>query len=184
MVRYFLGILTVFALLVVLVLGIWVGDLIGFWEINKLALSAVSSLPELNDVAQNYELGKKRSDVLKKKEAELQALQERLNQSEAELDKRIKSFEAEKINWERQQLKNSTAKKATATDVAPDDHRKYLAMVGGMKPDKAAVVIRELPVETTILIFNQLRSSQVIKIMENLPAEYVIKLTQSQVNNN
>lgn len=182
MVRYFLGILTVFALLVVLVLGIWVGDLIGFWEINKLALSAVSSLPELNDVAQNYELGKKRSDVLKKKEAELQALQERLNQSEAELDKRIKSFETEKLNWERQQLKRDTAK--TATDVTPDDHRKYLAMVGGMKPDKAAVVIRELPVETTLLIFNQLRPSQVIKIMENLPAEYVIQLTQSQVNNN
>jgi len=58
----------------------------------------------------------------------------------------------------------------------------YLATLGSMKPKNAAMVIQKLPEDTIYLIFDQLQQSQVRKILENMPPEYLAKLTQDRLN--
>lgn len=60
--------------------------------------------------------------------------------------------------------------------------KEYLTMLGKMKPKQAAMIIQKLPEETVFTIFDQLNQYQVIKIMENLPEDYLAKLTQDRLN--
>lgn len=185
--RFFLGVITMLLILVLTVSGFWLLDLAGVIKLNKMVLNLVSSLPGLEDLTENYELGKKRSEVLAKKEQDLKSWQSKLKLLESKLVEATANFETEKLKWEKEHLakvnssKGNDGKKAPANPVSNID--KYLAMVGGMKPAKAAAVLQKLPQETSALILERLRANQAAKIMENLPAEYVAELTQKRINN-
>jgi flagellar motility protein MotE (MotC chaperone) len=185
--RFFLGVLTPIILILVLILGIWVSDLLGFVKINNLALDGVALLPGMKTIRQDYELGKKRTAVLLEKEDDLRAWESKLKVSEAKLTEDTAQFENERLEWGKSHLIKTESsvlpnQTTVATKVDDSETKKYLALVGGMKPDKAAAVVGQLPEETVLLLLKQLRSSQATKILESLPADYVARLTKKQIN--
>lgn len=186
--RFFLGVLTPILLVLVIILGLWVSDLVGLVKINNLALDMVSALPGMKNVKEESELGKKRSAVLLEKEDSLRGWESKLKVSQARLNSNVAQFENEKLEWEKQHPINeaNTAgsmmpnKGAAKASVDPD-LKKYLGIIGSMKPDKAATVIKQLPDDTVLLLLKQLRSEQATKILETLPSDYVVRLTKKRI---
>lgn len=183
--RFFLGVLTPIALILIVILGLWVSDLLGFVQINDLALDAVGLLPGMKTVKDDYELGKERSVVLQEKEDQLRGWESKLKTSEAKLKEDTAQFENEKLEWEKQHLLKTdgpvSPKQAAAPGTADLELKKYLSIIGGMKPEKAAAVVQQLPEDTVLLLLKQLRPSQAAKILENLPPEYVVHLTKKRI---
>jgi flagellar motility protein MotE (MotC chaperone) len=184
----------------VLVIGLayfilWGLNQFGVIDSKTLILQAASMLPQLNDLPQNYELGRKRSELLFKREKELRVLEEKLKREQAELETARNQFNEEKNKWQNEHPAGVTAKYTPAPHIVnppmpgkfppPTSEQKlkdYLIRVGSMKPKQAAAVIQKLPEETVFTIFDQLRPYQVTRIMENLPESYLAKLTQDRLN--
>lgn len=175
-------------LAICLVLGIF--NFLGVLNVKDLFIKGLSYIPGLGDLYDNYELGKKRSKLLSEREAELKAREEQLQRDLAKLEEEQDLLLAEKLAWEREHpvsvspdgraQPSATQKAMLAKEEAKLKH--YLATLGSMKPKNAAMVIQKLPEETIYLIFDQLQQSQVRKILENMPAEYLAKLTQDRLN--
>lgn len=182
--RFFLGFLVPFILIIILILGVWLCDVFGFLQMNRLALEVVSVLPGLENVVKEVELGKKRSQMLQDMENELRARENLLKKSEAKLAEEVENFDAQKLKWEKLHLAKGSGDSSKTNEAAEADAeiKKYLALIGGMKPDKAAAVIEKLPVETSLMLLKQFRASQATKIMEKLSADYVVALTEKRLN--
>lgn len=171
-----------------LILGIL--NFMGVINVKELFIQGLSFIPGLNDLAENYELGKKRSKLLSERERELNAREAKLQEELAKLEEERDLFLAERLAWEREHPSgDGTAGQAKLTAAQMEARAKeeaklkyYLATLGSMKPKNAAMVIQKLPAETAYLIFDQLQQSQVRKILENMPAEYLAKLTQDRLN--
>ena len=187
MVKYLLGILTIVIMVAVAYGGILFFDFVGIIHKNDLIFTAVANLTGLEDLQEHYELGQKRSQVLKKKEKELETKEQQLVTREQKLEADYIEFEKQKQLWFKEHpLAKQPGQKSAAAPNQPltvDDPKlkNYLATIGGMKAEKAAAVIQKLPDETVFLIFDQLRSSQASKLMENLPPEYLSRLTESRL---
>jgi flagellar motility protein MotE (MotC chaperone) len=182
--KYCLGIFTVILLIVVGAGCIWLFDFAGLIAFDDLAIRAVSNIPGLSDLPVSYSLGQKRSVVLKKKEDGLAAREKRLAADRNKLDEEISAFETEKKQWlkERNALSKAAPAKSANTPAELDPAvKKSLATVGAMKPAKAAAVIQQLPDATVFALFDQLKSAQAAKIMENLPPEYLSRITKARV---
>lgn len=186
--RFFLGFLTPLVLAILVGLGIWGSDLFGFLDMETLVLEWTGRLLNLENLAENYEVGRGQTDFLRQMEARLQERETRLRVREGQLEERAAALEQAELRNQRaaEALAQTQREASTATVEASQaldgETKKYLAMVGGMKPEKAAAVLQGLPQETAYLILTQLRASQSSKILENLPAEYVIALTEKRVN--
>ncbi|HBE80256.1 MAG TPA: hypothetical protein DDW65_21120 [Firmicutes bacterium] len=170
----------------------------GVIDSKTLILQAASLFPDLRDLPQSYELGKKRSQLLGEKEAELRRLEERLKKGQSQLAADRNQLNEDKNKWQNEHpatATNDTPKYVQAQNIvnppmpgkfpSPTPEQKlkdYLIRVGTMKPKQAAAVIQKLPEETVFAIFDQLRPYQVTKIMENLPEAYLAKLTQDRLN--
>lgn len=171
-----------------LILGIL--NFMGIIDVKSLFLQGLSFVPGLNDLADNYELGEKRSKLLGEREADLQAREEQLQKDLAKLTEEQDLFLDEKFIWEREhpvtdKTDGTSKPSAVQKAVLAKEEAKlkyYLATLGSMKPKKAAMVIQKLPEDTVYLIFDQLQKSQVTKILENMPEEYLAKLTQDRLN--
>lgn len=182
------GRILILFLAICLVLGIL--NFMGILNVKEFFIQGLSYIPGLDDLSENYELGKKRSKLLIEREAELKAREEQLQRDRAKLEEEQDLLLAEKLAWEREHpvsvgadgtVKPSAAQKAAL--VKEEAKLKYyLATLGSMKPKNAAMVIQKLPEDTIYLIFDQLQQSQVRKILENMPAEYLAKLTQDRLN--
>jgi len=179
-------------LIVLVALGLILGILsfMGIIDVKGLFIQGISYVPGLNDLAGNYELGKKRSKLLHEREADLHAREEKLQKELAKLTGEKDLFLDEKFTWEREHpvsvkpagAPDSSAPQKTALTKEKAKVKQYLAMLGSMKPKKAAMVIQKLPEETVFLIFEQLQKNQVTRILENMPEEYLAKLTQDRLN--
>lgn len=184
------GFSRVLIILVAICLILGILNFMGIVDVKELFLQGLSFVPGLNDFAENYELGKKRSKLLNEREADLKAREEQLQKDLAKLAEEQDLFLDEKFTWERQRpVSNETAgmskSSATKKAVLAKEEAKlkyYLATLGSMKPKKAAMVIQKLPEDTVYLIFDQLQKGQVTKILENMPEEYLAKLTQDRLN--
>lgn len=170
-----------------LVLGIL--SFMGIIDVKSLFLQGFSFIPGLTDLAESYELGQKRGKLLGEKEADLQAREEQLQKDLAKLAEEKDLFLDEKFLWEREHPADkpagTTAPSAAQKAALAKEEAKlkyYLATLGSMKPKNAAMVIQKLPEDTVYQIFDQLQQSQVRKILENMPAEYLAKLTQDRLN--
>ncbi|HYH02619.1 MAG TPA: hypothetical protein VEC37_05925 [Bacillota bacterium] len=186
--KYLLGILTVIIIVAVGCGGILIFDLVGIVKKNDLIFTAVEQLTGLKNFQENYELGQKRSRVLKKKETELVTKEKRLASREQRLEADLAELENQKQLWFKEHpiVKQPEPKSVVAQNKprTEDDPKlkNYLATIGAMKAEKAAAVIQKLPDETVFLIFDQLRANQASKLMENLPPEYLTRLTEARLN--
>lgn len=183
-----LGRVLIIIIAICLILGVL--NFLGVINVKESFLQGLSLIPGLNDLAENYELGKKRSKLLSEREANLQAREEKLRQDLAKLAEDQDLFLDEKLAWEREHPVSAGTPGSTGLTPAQKAARAkeeanlkyYLATLGSMKPKNAAMVIQKLPEETVYLIFDQLQQSQVRKILEKMPAEYLAKLTQDRLN--
>jgi len=180
--RFLLGFFSVLLILALCLAGIWLGDLLGLINLDQVFLDLASSRPGLNDLAENYELGKKRSAVLKEREADLRARQRKLELAEAKLAEETSRFDQDQINRGKAGMTLPTKKDQPSGDSDQANLEKYLTLIGGMKPEKAAPVLQKLPDKTVYLILDKLRPNQAVKILEKLPAEYVARLTQGRIS--
>lgn len=173
-----------------LCLALVILNFMGIINVKERFIQGLSLTPGLNDLAENYELGKKRSKLLSEREAELLAGEKQLQIDLAKLEEEKGLLLDEKLIWERKHplsdkptdsSRPSVSQKAA---LAKEEAKvkQYMATLGSMKPKKAAMVIQKLPVETVYLIFDQLQKSQVTRILENMPEEYLAKLTQDRLN--
>jgi flagellar motility protein MotE (MotC chaperone) len=179
-------------LIIIVAIGLILGVLnfLGIINVKESFLQGLSLIPGLNDLAENYELGKKRSKLLSEREADLQAREEKLKQDLAKLAEEQELFLDEKLAWKREHpviagtpgSSGLTPAQKAARAKEEANLKYYLATLGSMKPKNAAMVIQKLPEETVYLIFDQLQQSQVRKILEKMPAEYLAKLTQDRLN--
>jgi flagellar motility protein MotE (MotC chaperone) len=179
-------------LIIVVAISLLLGILnfLGIINVKELFLEGLSFIPGLNDLAENYELGKKRSKLLSEREADLQAREAKLQTDLAKLAEEQDLFLDEKLAWQREHPLIAGTSGSSGLTVAQKAARAkeeanlkyYLATLGSMKPKNAAMVIQKLPEETVYLIFDQLQQSQVRKILEKMPAEYLAKLTQDRLN--
>lgn len=179
-------------LIILVALGLTLGILnfLGIIDVKSLFIQGISFVPGLNDLADNYELGRKRSKLLGEREADLSAREEKLQKDLVKLTEEKDLFLDEKFTWEREHpvsaklvgTPGSSAAQKAALAKEEAKVKQYLSMLGSMKPKKAAMVIQKLPEETVYLIFDQLQKSQVTRILENMPEEYLAKLTQDRLN--
>ncbi len=176
-----------------------------FWGLNQfgiidtkgLILQAASFYPGLHDLPKSYELGNKRGEMLAQREKEIANRERKLKNAQAQLATDRNQFEDDKNKWQNEHPITAAAKYSSTPNYAyvnppmpgkfppPTSDQKlkdYLTRVGTMKPKQAALVIQKLPEETVFAIFDQLRPYQVTKIMENLPEDYLAKLTQDRLN--
>lgn len=200
--RFILGFVSA---ILVLALGlgvIWGLDRFGIIRANTLILKTVSQYPGLKDLAASYELGKKQSAVLDTKVADLRKQQQKLKMEKDKFSQEQVAFDEEKLAWEKAHTDaahpdtavpvattttgtTQTASKQPLNQLTKEEESKlkqYMGTLGAMKPDKAALVIQKLPENITYLIFEQTSDRQVSKIMENLPPDYLAKLTQDRMN--
>jgi flagellar motility protein MotE (MotC chaperone) len=185
--KYFLGVATILIVAGVAVGCLWLFDLVGVVKMDDLILNETGKLLGKKDLAVNYELGKKRSAVLQKKESELDNKEHQLAVRETKLQTDFTELQDQKQLWLKErpqavQVKPEDGKSSVKASPTPDPTVKtYLATIGAMKAEKAAAVIQKLPDETVFLIFNQLRTNQAAKLMESLPPEYLTRLTKARV---
>jgi flagellar motility protein MotE (MotC chaperone) len=173
---------------------LWGLNQFGVIDSKTLIIQTASLFPHLGDLPQSYELGKKRSELLVKKEKILRDLEAKLKKDQAQLAVNRNQLNEEKNKWQNEHPQTNAKFIPTANIVNPpmpgrfapptsDQKLKdYLTRVGTMKPKQAAAVIQKLPEETVFTIFDQLRPYQVTKIMENLPEAYLARLTQDRLN--
>lgn len=179
-------------IIILLAIGLVLGILnfMGLVDVKGFFIQGLSYIPGLEDLAENYELGKRRSKLLSEREADLQVREEQLQRDQAKLAEERDLLLAEKMAWEREhpvsdRSGGTTKLTATQREALAKEEAKlkyYLATLGSMKPKNAAMVIQKLPEETIYLIFDQLQQSQVRKILEKMPPEYLAKLTQDRLN--
>lgn len=123
----------------------------------------------------------------------LQEAQKQLLADQKKLDKDKSDFAYQQNKWLDENPGGKPKKNAQSDYVAVPGNvnptvstdakiKEYLTMLGKMKPKQAAMIIQKLPEETVFTIFDQLNQYQVIKIMENLPEDYLAKLTQDRLN--
>lgn len=191
--KFLMGILTVFLLAGLGYGAVLVVDALDLMKKDDMLLIGVQKLTGIPKFKETYEVGKKRSLVLQQKETQLVQREERLKTQEKRLAARQKAYDAEFAALEEQKkswLKDHPPGNAKQTAAAPKPAKpeqtdaalkSFLATVGSMKPEKAAAVIQNLPVETVFAIFNEIRSNQASKLMEKLPPDYLTKLTQLRV---
>lgn len=191
--KFLLGFFT-FVLLAGLGYGsILVVDALDLVKKEDLILMGVERLTGIKKFKEIYEIGKKRSAVLQQKEnelgqkeARLVAKEKRLVSRQTEYDAEFAALEKQKQTWLKEHPPVSAPKTVASQKANPgitdSTLKTYLATIGAMKPEKAAAVIQKLPEETVFAIFDQLRTSQASKVMENLPAEYLTRITQTRVN--
>jgi flagellar motility protein MotE (MotC chaperone) len=186
--KYLLGLATVLIAVLVAWGCLCLFDLVGVVKMNDLILNEVGKLTGLNDLAANYELGKKHSAILQKKEQELLNKEKQLAVRESKLQYDLTELEDQKQLWIKEhpqgaQKAQTTGKSSSIAQSALEPKVKnYLATIGAMRPEKAAAVIRKLPDETVLLIFEGLRTKQAAKLMENLPSEYLTRLTKARLS--
>jgi flagellar motility protein MotE (MotC chaperone) len=174
---------------------LWGLNQFGVVDSKALIIQTASLFPHLGDLPQSYELGKKRSELLAQKENELLDREQKLKKDQDQLAIDRNQLNNDKNNWQNQHPPTTVANYVPKPNIvnppmpgrfAPltsDQKLKdYLTRVGTMKPKQAAAVIQKLPEETVFAIFDQLRPFQVSRIMENLPEDYLAKLTQDRLN--
>ena len=174
---------------------LWGLNQFGVIDSKALVLQTASFFPNLNDLPRNYELGKKRSELLAQREKQLRDREQKLKRDQAQLAVDRNQFQDEKNKWQNQHPVTAATVATPAPNYVnppmpgrfapPSSDQKlkdYLTRVGSMNPKQAAAVIQKLPEETVFTIFDQLRPYQVSQIMENLPEAYLAKLTQDRLN--
>ncbi|HEY8462553.1 MAG TPA: hypothetical protein VIM29_00750 [Bacillota bacterium] len=179
--KYLLGVLTVVIIIAVMYGGIILFDWLGVVSREDLLFATFESLTGLEDLQENYELGQKRSQLFKKRENELKAEAKRLAERAAQLEGDRAELENQKQQWLQNHPRPASSQTEQPSATADPGLKNYLATIGTMKPEKAAAVIQKLPDETVFLIFDQLRANQVSKLMEKLPSEYLIRLTENRL---
>jgi flagellar motility protein MotE (MotC chaperone) len=182
--KFFLGMLTVLLIIAVGVGCLWVFDLFGIVDSKELILDQTGKVTGLKNLAENYELGKKRSAVLEKKEAGLAAKERSLVAREAKLQTARDELEDQKQAWLKERSRLAAKKQEDPGEkntVVKAEIKDYLATLGAMQAEKAAAVIQTLPDETVFLIFEQLRAKQAAKLMESLPTDYLSRLTKARI---
>jgi flagellar motility protein MotE (MotC chaperone) len=185
--KYLLGVVTVLIMIGVAAGSLYLCDLVGVIKLQDLVLTETGRLLGIEDLAFTYELGKKHSDVLQKKEDELAKRERRLAARETQLQLDVTELQDQKQLWLKERskadsVKLSRAKNSSGPLATPDPALKnYLEIIGAMKAEKAAAVIQKLPDEIVFLILNQLRTQQAAKLMENLPPDYLTRLTKARV---
>jgi flagellar motility protein MotE (MotC chaperone) len=174
--------------------GLWALNQFGVIDSKTVFLQTAGLIPGLRDLNENYKLGSKRSILLQQREADLKAREKNLADEKMKLAQARADFANEQIQWNRNHPAAANQKPGqTITGVvvpgsinqtATSDTKikEYLTMLGKMKPKQAAGVIQKLPEQTVFTIFDQLNQYQVTKIMENLPEDYLAKLTQDRLN--
>lgn len=193
MVQVLLRILKVMAVLAIICFGLWALNQFGVIDIKTVVLQTLSQVPGWNDLADNYELGNKRNSLWQERDQNLKARELKLIAAQQRLARDRDSFTNDRNQWNNSHPTTRTATPSqTGNTVVPGSItppltsdakiKEYLTMLGSMKPKQAAVVIQKLPEETVFAIFDQLSQFQVIKIMENLPEDYLAKLTQDRLN--
>ncbi len=195
--QYFGGFLKFMLVLALAYFLLWSLSVFGVIDSKALLLQVASIFPNLRDLPESYELGKKQSELLARREKELQDLEARLKEDQAKLAKEREDFKNEQNKWQNEhpQGLNKIAQATNGPTIyhppqpgkfppptSEEKLKNYLNMVGSMKPKQAAAVIQKLPEETVFMIFDQLRPNQVTKILENLPEAYLAKLTQDRLN--
>lgn len=180
--------------------ALWAAGQMGFKEV---VIYSASLIPGLHDLPEKYQLGIKRSNLLEERIQKLDEWEKKLDARQKEIDQ-IAAREAdlkraeEKLKADQEKLladrkrfldsqKGNSDYVAVPGNVNPPvtsdaKIKEYLTMLGKMKPKQAAIIIQKLPEETVFTIFDQLNQYQVIKIMENLPEDYLAKLTQDRLN--
>jgi flagellar motility protein MotE (MotC chaperone) len=182
---------------VVLVIGLicfilWALNQFKVVDVQTMLVQAASYVPGWGDLADNYNLGKNRNGLLKQREIAVANQEKDLKDAQSKLKDDQERFKEEKYQWEKDHpltvkttpvpyLRDAFGKPKTLT-TEESKVQEYLSMVGNMKPKQAAAVIQKLPEATVFQIFDQLRPNQVTKIMENLPEDYLAKLTQDRLN--
>jgi flagellar motility protein MotE (MotC chaperone) len=185
--KFLLGIATVLIVIGVAVGCLWLGDLVGILELKQLILNETGRLTGIKNLAETYELGKKQSAVLEKKEFELAKKERQLIARETKLQTEFTELQDQKQSWIKERSKTAPVqppkgKITPRPDATPDPTLKtYLATIGAMKAEKAAAVMQNLPDETVFLILDQLRKQQAAKLMENLPPEYLTRITKARL---
>jgi flagellar motility protein MotE (MotC chaperone) len=195
--RFLLGLIVVPVVLAVAVGVVLILDQFGIVSYPKAVLQPVGSTLGIQNLAENYDLGKKRSALLESRDQELRKAEAEVKSRQTVLAQKMAEFEAAKTQWEKDHpltpvaAANSASGLANSSKAPPPSAVKadpkeiqFLANIGGMKPAKAAAVIEKLAPETVYRIFDQLDARQVSKIMENLPADLVAKLTQGRMLKN
>ena len=199
--RFVVGFLVLPVLLAAGLGVLWILNQFGVVSYQKLVLEAAGGTFGIKDLAANYDLGKKRSAILKSRTSELQQQAQQLRSQASKLTNERSNFETTRSDWEKAHPAATATQPATAlgglaqsnavagardsksqSPPADPKDQQFLATIGGMKPPKAAAVIQKLPENTVYLIFDQLDARQVSKIMENLPADFLAKLTQERLN--
>ncbi|TCL66544.1 flagellar motility protein MotE (MotC chaperone) [Hydrogenispora ethanolica] len=188
MVRFFIGLVVVPALLAAGLGGLWILNQFGVVPYQQVVLQTVGGIAGIKDLADTYELGKKRSAILKSREQELRQRQQHLQTQTARLDDERSIFKTTRDKWEKAHPE-ATAEASPAGSAKDSQNiqadpkgKEFLVTIGGMKPQKAAEVIQKLPEETVYMILDGLEARRVAKIMENLPADYLAKLAQERLD--
>jgi flagellar motility protein MotE (MotC chaperone) len=174
---------------------LWGLNQFGIIDAKGLILQGASFYPGLQDLPKNYELGKKRGEMLSQREKDLENRERKLKAAQDQLAADRDQFENDKNKWQNEHPVTAGTKYTPTPNYVnppmpgkfppPTSDQKlkdYLTRVGTMKPKQAALVIQKLPEETVFTIFDQLRPFQVSRIMENLPEDYLAKLTQDRLN--
>ena len=176
---------------------IWALNQFGIIDTKTLILQGASLYPGLEDLPKSYELGKKRGELLAEREKELRDRDQKLKEAQEQLEADRNQLADDKNKWQNTHPVTAGGKYTPTPNFAyvnppmpgkfppPTPEQKikdYLNRVGTMKPKQAALVIQKLPEETVFAIFDQLRPYQVTKIMENLPEDYLARLTQDRLN--
>ncbi|HBF36639.1 MAG TPA: hypothetical protein DDW50_04895 [Firmicutes bacterium] len=174
---------------------IWGLNQFGIVDTKELILQAASLYPGLQDLPKGYELGKKRGEMLAERENELRSREQKVKDAQDQLEADRNQLANDKNKWQNEHPVTAAAKYTPTPYIVnppmpgkfspPTSDQKlkdYLTRVGTMKPKQAALVIQKLPEETVFQIFDQLRPYQVTKIMENLPEDYLARLTQDRLN--
>jgi flagellar motility protein MotE (MotC chaperone) len=174
--------------------GLWALNQFGVIDCKTVFLQTAGLIPGLRDLNENYKLGSKRSILLRQREDDLKTREKNLADDKMKLAQARADFANEQIQWNRNHLAAANLKPGQTTtgvvvpgsvnqSAASDAKiKEYLTMLGKMKPKQAAGVIQKLPEQTVFTIFDQLNQYQVTKIMENLPEDYLAKLTQDRLN--
>ncbi len=191
--RFLLGLIVAPVVLAVAVGVVLLLDQFGIVSYPKLVLQAVGSTLGIKNLAENYDLGKKRSALLESRDRELRKTEAEVKSGQTVLAQKMAEFAAERTQWEKDHPITPTGAANAAGPANPSQtpsvnsgkvdpkESQFLTNIGGMKPAKAAAVIEKLAPETVYRLFDQMDARQVSKILENLPADLVAKLTQGRM---
>lgn len=179
--RFLVGLFCPFVVLVLFVLGVWVGDALELINLNDKVLQVVSFLPGLEGLQEKYEIGQERSEILQKRESQLKSWEKELQAEAAKLAEEKDLLEIIRSTLERREGKRTpavTAKSNTTPIKNETEQQRYVELIGGMKSSNAAAVIEALPYDTAWSILQKLPSAKAQKIMDDISTEYLVQLTK------